>query len=271
MQQAAVCSLARAMSAATVATHFQAVGAAGPALLLNTLQVLEPGVWTEDRFQQLLVACPAASSGSAQELLAWVLGPCDEEAARPEVVFVLGGPGSGKGTFSARIVEQFGFRHLSAGDLIRAERKREGSEMAELIEARLKEGKLIPSEVTVGLVEQEMQRQGWTGGKYLIDGFPRSLDNYETWDRLLGDKVRVKFTFLIECSMEVMEQRLLKRGATSGRSDDNLETIRKRFITHTEEAVPVEQLLSSRGLVHKVNSDPGIDAVWHEVESIFAA
>jgi len=187
----------------------------------------------------------------------------------PAVVFVLGGPGAGKGTFSARIVEQFGFKTLSAGDLIRAERARPESEKAELIEARLKEGKLIPSEITVGLVEEEMKRQGWSG-KYLIDGFPRSLENYEVWTKMLGDKVDLKFTFLIECSEKVMEERLINRGKTSGRSDDNIETIKKRFVTFQEETVPVLELLASKIATKKVNSDPGIDNVWKEVEEIFS-
>eukprot|EP00404_Azadinium_spinosum_P022166 CAMPEP_0180616756 /NCGR_PEP_ID=MMETSP1037_2-20121125/32653_1 /TAXON_ID=632150 /ORGANISM="Azadinium spinosum, Strain 3D9" /LENGTH=204 /DNA_ID=CAMNT_0022636623 /DNA_START=22 /DNA_END=634 /DNA_ORIENTATION=- len=185
----------------------------------------------------------------------------DSSSERPDVVFVLGGPGAGKRYFLYKIVEQFGYKSLSAGDLIRAERARPGSEKAELIESRLKDGQLIPSEITVGLVEDEMKRQGW-GGKYLIDGFPRSVANFEVWDSLLGSKVNLKFTFLIECSEKVMEERLLNRGKTSGRSDDNIDTIKKRFTTFQEETVPVLTLLASKLETKRVNSDPGIDNVW---------
>mmetsp|Transcript_12648 Transcript_12648/g.40745 ORF Transcript_12648/g.40745 Transcript_12648/m.40745 type:complete len:268 (-) Transcript_12648:198-1001(-) len=267
------------MAAEDVMKQFRSRGGADQdpsALLLRVLQALEPGAWPEPRFQKLLDGLPAGAPASLEQLLGCILqgegfgAVAAATAGGPEVVFVLGGPGSGKGTFSTRAVEQFGYQHLSAGDLIRAERKRPGSAMAELIESRLTEGRLIPSEVTVGLVEEEMRRQGWEGGRYLIDGFPRSLDNYETWDRLLGNKAHIKFVLLIECSQAVMEQRLLKRGQTSGRSDDNIETIRKRFITFKEETVPVQDLLESRGLVRTVNSDPGIDAVWHEVVEIFS-
>eukprot|EP00927_Polykrikos_kofoidii_P012632 TRINITY_DN15463_c0_g1_i1.p1 TRINITY_DN15463_c0_g1~~TRINITY_DN15463_c0_g1_i1.p1 ORF type:complete len:462 (+),score=86.35 TRINITY_DN15463_c0_g1_i1:70-1455(+) len=192
------------------------------------------------------------------------------EAVGPEVVFVLGGPGCGKGTFSSRIGEQFGYTHLSAGDLLRAERQRPGSEVGELIEARISQGKLVPSEVTIGLLANEMRRLGWDGGRYLVDGFPRSVENFEAWERILCTTTRLRFCLEIECSEEVMEARLLNRGKTSGRSDDNLETIRKRFKTHREESVPILELLSCRGLVRKVNSDPGIDAVWHKVVAIFS-
>jgi len=212
----------------------------------------------------------SGSSGNNVEIEDFIRWVFQEECPPgPEVVFVLGGPGCGKGTFSARIVEQFGYKHLSAGDLLRAERKRPGSEMGELIEARIKEGKLVPSEVTVGLVEQAMREQGWEGGKYLVDGFPRSLENSEAWMNLLGRKTRLRFCLVIECSEECMERRLLHRGETSGRSDDNVETIRKRFKTFKEESVPVLEKFEQDGLVKKVNSEPGIDAVWHEVVAIF--
>ena len=88
------------------------------------------------------------------------------------VVFVLGGPGSGKGTQCANIVKGFGFKHLSAGDLLRAEQEREGSEFGELIKENIKEGKIVPMEVTVQLLENAMtEGLGAKGeGKFLIDG-----------------------------------------------------------------------------------------------------
>jgi len=231
---------------------------------------------TDGEVEQLLAAAGVGAGGPEQEgavaiedFLAWVFGDVAEQRPGPEVIFVLGGPGCGKGTFSSRIVEQFGYRHLSAGDLLRAERKRAGSSTAELIESYIREGKIVPSDITVGLLEQEMRRQCWEGGRYLIDGFPRSLDNLEGWQRLLGRKTRLAFCLLIECSQECMERRLLKRGETSGRSDDNIETIRKRFVTFKQESLPVLQRLEGQGLVRKVDSEPGIDAVWHEVEAIF--
>mmetsp|Transcript_31000 Transcript_31000/g.56314 ORF Transcript_31000/g.56314 Transcript_31000/m.56314 type:complete len:235 (+) Transcript_31000:78-782(+) len=218
--------------------------------------------------QENLSTVVAGMDGACRQKLVAVLSEVGASTC-PAVVFVLGGPGAGKGTFSARIVEQFGYKTLSAGDLIRAERKRPGSEKGTLIESRIKEGKLVPSDLTVSLIEDEMKRQGW-GGKYLIDGFPRSLENMEVWSRILGGKVDVKFAFLIECSEKVMEERLINRGKTSGRSDDNIETIRKRFKTFQEETVPVLTLLASRMAINKVNSDPGIDNVWSQVETIFA-
>eukprot|EP00429_Kryptoperidinium_foliaceum_P067148 CAMPEP_0176053898 /NCGR_PEP_ID=MMETSP0120_2-20121206/26813_1 /TAXON_ID=160619 /ORGANISM="Kryptoperidinium foliaceum, Strain CCMP 1326" /LENGTH=1339 /DNA_ID=CAMNT_0017387359 /DNA_START=54 /DNA_END=4073 /DNA_ORIENTATION=- len=188
----------------------------------------------------------------------------------PSVVFVLGGPGAGKGTQCQRIVEFCGYRHLSAGDLLRAERQRPGSEIGEEIERCIKEGKLVPVEVTVGLLVKAMEAGGWEGGRYLVDGFPRSVDNWEGWCRVVGSRVLVRFVIALECSEEVMEERLLDRGKTSGRADDNLESIRKRFELFRSESIPVLDLFKSKGLLRRVDAGQPTEKVWCDVRRLFA-
>merc|ERR1711865_958836 len=114
-----------------------------------------------------------------------------------------------------------------------------------------------------------MKRLRWDGGKYLIDGFPRNQENAQKWQDMVGATSSLSFVFLIECSEKVMQERLLNRGKTSGRSDDNSETIAKRFVTFQNETLPVIQHFEREGMVRRVCSDPGIDNVWHEVEAIF--
>ena len=89
------------------------------------------------------------------------------------VIFVLGGPGSGKGTQCANLVRDYGFTHLSAGDLLRAEQDREGSEFGEMIKNYIKEGTIVPMEVTVHLLENAITddvKEKSGKGKFLIDG-----------------------------------------------------------------------------------------------------
>ena len=188
----------------------------------------------------------------------------------PAVVFVLGRPGAGKGTQCARLSETFGYKHLSAGDLLREERKNPGSTYGELIEGHIKEGKLVPVEITVKLIEQAMHKHGWEGGKYLIDGFPRSVDNLEGWDQVLGGKVNVKFTLFFECSEEAVLARLLERGKTSGRSDDNVEAIKKRFATFQTETQPVVDRMDAAGKLQRVSAERSVDQVWKETQALFA-
>lgn len=86
------------------------------------------------------------------------------------VIYVLGGPGAGKGTQSANLVRDYRFTHLSAGDLLRAEQDREGSEFGRMIKEYIADGKIVPMEVTVQLLENAMMDQEKGKGRFLIDG-----------------------------------------------------------------------------------------------------
>ena len=153
----------------------------------------------------------------------------------PRVLFVLGGPGAGKGTQCALLAERYGFAHLSAGDLLREERLR-GGPVAEMIEATIRDGRIVPVEVTVGLIKAAMAAS--TSGKFLVDGFPRNFDNVGGWERVMGDSVVVDGVLQYEAPEDVLVARLLERGKSSGRSDDNEESIRKRLRTYLESTLP---------------------------------
>eukprot|EP00002_Diphylleia_rotans_P008717 TRINITY_DN18721_c0_g1_i1.p2 TRINITY_DN18721_c0_g1~~TRINITY_DN18721_c0_g1_i1.p2 ORF type:complete len:200 (-),score=41.12 TRINITY_DN18721_c0_g1_i1:294-893(-) len=187
---------------------------------------------------------------------------------KPRVVFVLGGPGAGKGTQCENIVRDFGFVHLSAGDLLRAERANAASQYGELIETYIREGKIVPVEITVQLLKNAMVASG--GDKFLVDGFPRNVNNVEGWNSVMGDSATVEFVLFFDCPEAVMEARLLKRGETSGRSDDNIESIRKRFRTYINETMPVIEHFAKDGKVHQIDSTPTVEEVYVKVQEIFA-
>merc|ERR1719469_1077279 len=155
---------------------------------------------------------------------------------KPRVLFVLGPPGAGKGTQCAKIIENFPqWSHISAGDCLRAERNNPESKVGEQINSIIKEGKLVPSEITCGLLEKDMKAlmaQGKTS--FLIDGFPRSIGNVNSWEEVIGDSADVLGVLFYEANEVELEKRLVERGLTSGRSDDNIETIKKRFTTYME-------------------------------------
>lgn len=182
------------------------------------------------------------------------------------VVFVLGGPGSGKGTNCSKIVETFGYHHLSAGDLLRAERE-SGSELAELINTYIKEGKIVPAEITVRLLRNAMEKSG--SDKFLIDGFPRDTDNLACWNKQMNDVAEVQFLLFLDCPTEVMVERLLERGKNSGRNDDNIETIKKRLITYEQSTRPIIENFRGMGKVREVNANRPIDEVFAEVSVHF--
>ncbi|KAH7659901.1 Adenylate kinase/UMP-CMP kinase protein [Dioscorea alata] len=179
------------------------------------------------------------------------------------VVFVLGGPGSGKGTQCANIVQHFGFTHLSAGDLLRAEIK-SGSENGTMIQNMIKEGKIVPSEVTIKLLQQAMLESG--NDKFLIDGFPRNEENRAAFEHVT--KIEPEFVLFFDCSEEEMEQRLLSRN--QGRVDDNIETIRKRFRVFVESSIPVIEYYKAKGKVSKIDAGKSVDEVFEDVKAIFS-
>lgn len=102
----------------------------------------------------------------------------------PEVVFVLGGPGAGKGTLCRYIVERYNYVHLSAGDLLREERSKPGSQYGELIESHIKNGTIVPVEITCSLLDRAMRTSDNPHGRFLIDGFPRNRDNLDGWNKV---------------------------------------------------------------------------------------
>jgi len=175
-------------------------------------------------------------------------------------VFVLGGPGSGKGTQCEKIKERYeGVVHLSAGDLLRAAAASgspEGNKIAEI----MKEGKLVPLETTIGLLKKAMAEQ--QGKCFLIDGFPRAQNQATKFEEDIGLPGAVLF---FDCPEEEMEKRLLKRGETSGRSDDNTEAIKKRFKTFVEESKPVQGYYEAKGLAKVISAVPPPDDVFQEV------
>ncbi|KAJ5752460.1 adenylate kinase [Penicillium odoratum] len=187
------------------------------------------------------------------------------------VVFFLGGPGSGKGTQSANLVKDYDFVHLSAGDLLRAEQVREGSQYGDMIKTYIREGKIVPMEVTVALLSNAMAEslkttppQAGTKARFLIDGFPRKLDQAVFFEATVCPSELVLF---LDCPEAVMEERLLERGKTSGRDDDNAESIRKRFRTFVETSMPVVDDFEKKGKVVKVSATGSVKEVYELVKT----
>jgi UMP-CMP kinase len=182
----------------------------------------------------------------------------------PKFVFVLGGPGCGKGTQCCRLKEQFGFIHLSAGDLLRAEQKREGSAEAALIADCIREGQIVPAQITITLLRRAMAAS--PGATFLIDGFPRAIAQAEAF---IEQVALPEFVLFFDVSQEAMTARIMERGKTSGRSDDNADALVKRFSTYVTQSFPVIERLDSLGLVRRVDATPSPDEVFENTKALF--
>ncbi|XP_056119420.1 UMP-CMP kinase [Rhinichthys klamathensis goyatoka] len=190
---------------------------------------------------------------------------------KPQVVFVLGGPGAGKGTQCARIVENYSYTHLSAGDLLREERSRTGSEFGQLIESYIKEGKIVPVEITIDLLRKAMEQTMKVDEKkfrFLIDGFPRNQDNLQGWTSVMDGKADVKFVLFFDCGNEVCIDRCLERGKSSGRSDDNRESLEKRIQTYLQSTRPIIEQYEKQGKVRTIDASRSVDEVFADVKNV---
>ncbi|MBN3305836.1 KCY kinase, partial [Amia calva] len=192
-------------------------------------------------------------------------------AMKPQVVFVLGGPGAGKGTQCAKIVETYGYTHLSAGDLLRAERARPDSKDGQLIESYIKEGKIVPVEITINLLRKAMEetmRQDQEKFRFLIDGFPRNEDNLQGWTSAMRERADVRFVLFFDCSNQVCIDRCLERGKSSGRTDDNRESLEKRIQTYLQSTRPIIDLYMKQGKVRTVDASRGVEEVFSDVRKV---
>ncbi|KRZ94700.1 UMP-CMP kinase 1 [Trichinella sp. T8] len=183
-----------------------------------------------------------------------------------KVVFVLGPPGCGKGTQCRKIVENYGLVHLSAGDLLRAEQNRPDSPYSKLIEQHIKEGTIVPVEVTCKLIEKAMNDNSEAPG-FLIDGFPRNKNNLDGWCETLAAHTKLQFVLYLECSMDVCIKRCLSRN--QGRDDDNDESLKKRIKTYQESSMPIIQHFATLNLVRKVDSSKDPEQIFQQIEEIF--
>jgi len=192
-----------------------------------------------------------------------------------DVVFVLGAPGTGKGTQCQLLQSKLegNWTHLSAGDLLREARDSGTGALADLIRSTMQAGEIVPSSITVTLLEEAMTKAFQEKGsmRFLIDGFPRSDENVKAWDAAMKAHT-VRFVLNFECPEEVLVGRLLERAKDSGRSDDTIEVIRKRFKTHVESCVPILECFQTRGIrLHTIDSAKSVQQVFASVSKLFGS
>ncbi|KAH0472241.1 MAG: hypothetical protein KVP17_002627 [Porospora cf. gigantea B] len=187
----------------------------------------------------------------------------------PRVIFVLGGPGSGKGTYCGKMVDLMGCFHISAGDCLREEAA-SGSEYGELINGHIKAGSIVPVDITVRLMLKKIRARAdecEDRQTILIDGFPRNRENLDGWNAIVDDDCEVVFCLYLECTEKEMTSRLLNRGKTSGRSDDNIETINKRFRTFRDSTLPIVEYYAKQEKLVTHNTQGEIEDVWPQFEA----
>ena len=153
-------------------------------------------------------------------------------------IVIFGAPGSGKGTQSALLVEKYGFKHISTGDVLRAEIKK-GTELGKTAQGFIDNGQLIPDDLMISILAVVYDSLCACEG-VIFDGFPRAVPQAEALKVMLAERgTEVAAMLELDVPDEMLMERLINRGKTSGRADDNEETIRKRLNVYNTQTAPL--------------------------------
>ncbi|MBL7807943.1 MAG: adenylate kinase [Saprospiraceae bacterium] len=174
---------------------------------------------------------------------------------------LFGPPGSGKGTQAAFLIEKYNLVHISTGDLFRYEM---GNNTPLGLEAKafMAKGELVPDSITIGMLRNKVEKHPDANG-FIFDGFPRTIPQAEALDALLQSMgTEVAGLIALEVDEEEIVGRILKRGQTSGRADDNDEaTVRKRIAVYKSETAPVFDYYAKMGKSMNINGLGSIDEI----------
>ena len=205
-------------------------------------------------------------------------------------------PAAGKGTQAELIVEKYHLPHISTGDILR-EISKEDSEMGEYVRETLASGQLVKDEITYQLIEDRLGKDDCKNG-YIIDGFPRNLDQAIEYDKILKKLgYEVGNVILLDIDKKTLEKRITGRrlcescnaiynindpsntpkvesvcdvcgGKLYQRSDDNLESFQTRYQTYEEKTAPIIEHYRKQGVLKEVNGDDTVENIFKQIEKI---
>lgn len=180
-------------------------------------------------------------------------------------IVIFGAPGSGKGTQSDKIIAEFGVAHISTGDVLRSEIKKE-TELGKIAASYINDGNLLPDSLIIDILASTLDSLGKDIPGVIFDGFPRTIAQAESLDSMLkerGENVNVVIGLEVEDAELI--SRIVARGKTSGRADDNEETAKKRLDTYYSQTLPLKDYYVKQGKYAKINGTGSIDDIYASV------
>ena len=184
-------------------------------------------------------------------------------------VVIFGPPGSGKGTQSDKIIEKYGYAHISTGDVLRAEMSA-NTELGQKAAEYIKDGNLVPDDLIIEMLAVSLDKIEAQNG-VIFDGFPRTTPQAEALKSMLKKRGGDVDTMLsLEVPKEELVTRLLERGKSSGRADDNLEVIEARILVYEKETAPVMDFYKNEGTFNGIDGIGSIDDIFGRIEKALA-
>ena len=183
-------------------------------------------------------------------------------------IVLFGKPGAGKGTQAEFLKEKYNLTHLSTGDIFRYNIKNE-TELGQLAKTYMDKGDLVPDAVTIQMLQSEVEKNPDSAG-FLFDGFPRTIAQAEALDSFLASKGEsIRATVALEADDEILVARLLERGKTSGRPDDqDEEKIRNRYQEYNEKTAPLMAYYQAQGKFYAVDGIGSIAEVTARLSAV---
>jgi adenylate kinase len=182
-------------------------------------------------------------------------------------VIIFGAPGSGKGTQSELIISKYGLFHISTGEILRQEIKKQ-TELGSIAEEYIKTGQLIPDDLIIKILADVIDANPEARG-YIFDGFPRTIAQGEALDKLLNEK---STSIVAVLNLAVNEQdlldRLIKRGEEFGRTDDDPEVIQNRLQVYRNQTEPLKEYYKKKGKLFNIKGNNAIEDVFEQIVEV---
>lgn len=178
---------------------------------------------------------------------------------------IFGAPGCGKGTQSERLIDRYGFYHISTGEVLRDLIAR-GTELGKIADSYISKGNLIPDDLMLKIIDELLDSQEVDGKNIIFDGFPRTVRQAQELEGLLEKHGRkVDAVIGLEVGDDILIERLINRGKESGRSDDNPETIKKRIEVYHTQTQPLRDFYMDNGKYKSIDGARPVDDIFRDI------
>lgn len=180
-------------------------------------------------------------------------------------VVLFGAPGSGKGTQSAKLIDEYGLYHISTGEVLR-DHIRRGTELGKIADRYISKGQLIPDDLMIRILDDVLEKEAADKKGVVFDGFPRTIPQAEALRGLLAKRgTDLHAVIGLEVPEEELIGRMLNRGKETGRADDNLETIKNRLKVYHDQTHPLREYYTKEGKYLPVNGSGIVDEIFDNI------
>lgn len=180
-------------------------------------------------------------------------------------IVLFGGPGSGKGTQSEKLIEKYGLHHISTGEVLRNHIKQE-TELGKVAKKYIDEGQLIPDDLMIDILDDVLEKEAADKPGVIFDGFPRTIAQAEALNNLLKKRDKeLNAVIGLEVPDDELVSRMINRGKLTGRADDNEETIKKRLKVYHDQTSPLKEHYKKQNKYVSIDGKREIDSIFDSI------